>query len=341
MKKYMFFIFSALLTILIYSSNALAAGECGLSCCLAGAATSGVTLAGKFGLSVQYEYSAMKTIKEGTDEVSPDEVISRKWMIGGSYSVPTEMTMEKLSFVGAYPATDKLHLIAVVPYIRNNMDMRMKDSMGMLMDRKMDTIEGLGDVTVMGLYTAYSDAPVRPRQRVTIGLGVKTPTGVSNETTSTGTLVHAMMQAGSGSWDPLFMLNYMKAYYPLVLQGNIFYHLTTKGNEGYEFGDQLSLDLIARYQVQRFTNVGLEINGIHTAKDKDHDGKFSKPATSMVDNITHTGLTSVFVTPVVQFKIPKTGGSAELKYQLPIYQEVNGIQQVLDWKALASIVWNF
>lgn len=34
-------------------------------------------------------------------------------------------------------------------------------------------------------------------------------------------------------------------------------------------------------------------------------------------------------------------GSAELKYQLPIYQEVNGIQQVLDWKILASIVWNF
>lgn len=67
----------------------------------------------------------------------------------------------------------------------------------------MDAIEGLGDVTVMGLYTVYSDAPVRPRKRVTIGFGVKTPTGVSNETTSTGTKVYSRCWTGR-HWHPLF-----------------------------------------------------------------------------------------------------------------------------------------
>ena len=49
--------------------KAFAAGECGLSCCIAGASSSGVTLASKFGISLQYEYSYMKPLREGSAEV--------------------------------------------------------------------------------------------------------------------------------------------------------------------------------------------------------------------------------------------------------------------------------
>ena len=44
---------------------------------------------------------------------------------------------------------------------------------------------------------------------------------------------------------------------------------------------------------------------------------------------------------VCRIKIPGTGGSADLKYQVPVYQKVNGIQQVTDWKVLTSVTWNF
>src|SRR5690606_35143632 len=88
----------------------------------------------------------------------------------------------------------------------------------------------------------------RPTRRLTLGLGVKAPTGDNTVRTDAGTLVHAMMQPGSGSWDALFLINDMRAYYPLVVQANLFYHLTTRSDEGYEFGDQMSLDLIGRYQ---------------------------------------------------------------------------------------------
>jgi hypothetical protein len=133
----------------------------------------------------------------------------------------------------------------------------------------------------------------------------------------------------------------MRAYYPLVVQVNLFYHLSTEGDEGYEFGDQLTFDLIARYQVAPFVNLGIELNGIHTAKDTDHDGKFSMPLTSMLDNTENTGLDSIFLTPSVQVKIPRTVGSAELKFQVPVYQDVNGFQQVLDWRVLANVSWAF
>jgi hypothetical protein len=251
------------------------------------------------------------------------------------------MTMQKLSVTVAYPATERLQWLTIVPYVKNDMDMRMKNNMGMVMEHKMDTIEGIGDVSLMGLYTVYTDAPIRPTQRLTLGLGLKTPTGKNNEKTATGGYVHAMMQPGTGSWDPLLMVNYMRAFYPLILQANLFYHVSTQGDEGYQFGNQLAYNFIARYQVANYVNLGLDLNGIHAGKDQDHDGKFSKPAVSMVDNPNNTGLDSILFSPSIQFKIPNSGGNMELKYQVPLYQNVNGYQQVIDQRLLFSITWNF
>lgn len=342
MRKILVAIF--LFSIFLFNGGkAYALGECGLSCCIAGSTASGVTLAGKFGLSVMYEYSYMETIRNGTDEVSPDEAIARN-KTGASYSVPTEMKMQKYTLVGFVPINERLSVLTYIPYVINDMDMRMSMTMGMMTtvsDMSMDTVQGLGDITVMGLYTLYTDAPVRPTSRLTAGFGVKTPTGETSEKTSSGRLVHAMMQPGTGSWDPLLLVNYMKAYYPLVLQANFLYQMATEGFNGYEYGDRFSLDLAARYQATNYINIGVDLNALHTEKDEDHDGKYSRPATSMIDNVENTGLDSIFLSPVVQAKIPNTDGSAEFKYQFPIYQDMNGFQQVVDWRVLASLSWAF
>lgn len=338
-RSFVLLLFCAMIS--LSGREAHAVGECGLSCCIAGAATSGVTLAESLGLSLVYEHAYMKTIKTGTDEVSPDEAIARNQKMGMSYSVPTEMRMQKVSVVGVLPATERLQFMASVPYVINDMDMRRRSAMGMVMDMSMETVSGLGDISLMGLYTLYADAPVRPGHRLIAGAGVKAPTGSTSERSASGSLVHAMMQPGSGSWDPLFMLNYTRGLYPLVLQANLFYQFTTEGYNGYEYGDKLTLDLIARYQLSNYVNVGVEVNGIHAEKDDDREGKYSRPDTSMADNTAFTGLDSVFISPVIQAKIPDTGGSAEIKYQVPVYQEVDGFQQVVDHRVLATLVWVF
>jgi hypothetical protein len=326
--------------ILLSGRDAYALGECGLSCCIAGATTSGVTLAENFGVALVYEYAFMETIKNGTGTVTPDEAITRNQTVG-SYSVPTGMKMQKLSVVGVLPVGERLQLLATAPYVINDMDMRSRNALGMTMDMSMSQITGLGDMTLMGLYTLYADAPVRPGHRLTVGLGVKAPTGKTDERKSSGSLVHAMMQPGSGSWDPLLLVNYTRGLYPLVLQANLFYQLTTKGHNGYEFGDKFSFDLAAKYQAMNYVNLGVEVNGIHAGRDKDHDNRYSNPVNSMIDNPDFTGLDSIFISPVVQVKIPNSGGSAEFKYQVPVYQDVNGFQQVVDWRALATVVWVF
>ncbi len=330
-----------LLTIIILTPlNAFAAGECGLSCCIAGASSSGVTLASRFGISLQYEYSYMKPLREGSTEVTSGYVLDKKFAEGAAeYKAPTEMVMQKYSLIGSYPVTSNFMLIGIVPYVINDMTMRHRVG-SMVMDMKMYTVSGIGDASLFAYYTFYQDEPVRPTLRFSGGLGIKTPTGKNNEKDKNGQLYHAMMQPGTGSWDPLFMVNGMVFLDPVWLQANVFYHLTTKGDSGYEFGDQLSADIISRYQMFKYMNIGLEVNGVYAGKDKDHDSRFATN-TALLDNTSNTGLFAVYVTPAIQVKIPNTGGSFEIKYQQPVYQSVNGIQQVIDWRILASITWNF
>ena len=196
-------------------------------------------------------------------------------------------------------------------------------------------------MTFMGLYKLYMDNPDVPTKKLTVGLGLKSPTGKNDEELASGHLVHAMMQPGTGSWDPLFLVNYMHTFSPVVFQTNLLYHVTTEGDEGYEFGDKVSLDLIARYPLTNYVSPGIELNGLYAGQDTDHDGKYSRPDESLLDNPDNTGILSLAVSPSVQVKIPKTGGSVDLKFQKPIYQHVRGTQQVADWSAMASVVWAF
>ena len=366
---------TVLLFLVVTSKIVYAHGECCLSRSLADATISGVTLAPNFGLSLQYEYTNMETIREGSHSISPNSVldnVAAEWPEmpedGKSYSVPTRMIMQKYNLLGTYTISKRIQLLATVPYVINDMDMRMvtrgtggshhhapqlvgksyprplaSDTTGndMRMDMKMDTVEGLGDITLMGLYTLYTDKSDLPTRKVTLGLGVKTPTGKNDEDFDSGGLVHAAMQTGTGSWDPLFLVNYMHAFHPVIFQTNLFYQMTTEGDEGYEFGDKISLDLIARYQLSSYVNPGLELNLFYAGQDTDHDDRYSRPDESLLDNTDNTGITSLSVSPSLQIKIPKTGGSVDLKFQKPIYQHARGIQQVVDWRAMAAIVWAF
>jgi len=346
-------IFVTIFLFLLFTSSAVYAhGECCLSKSLVEATTSNITTASNFGLSLQYEYTNMKTIRDGTSKISHNTVlddVAAEWPVmsteGKSFSIPTRMIMQKYTVLGTYSATERLQFLTTVPYVIHDMYMRhlVRSPMGMdmRMDMRMDTVEGLGDMTLMGLYKLYMDKPDAPTKKLTLGLGLKPPTGKNDEETASGNLIHATMQPGTGSWDPLFLVNYLQTFSPVVFQTNLLYHATTEGDEGYEFGDKVSLDLIARYPLASYVSPGIELNGLYAAQDKDHDGRYSRPEESLLDNPDNTGIVSLAVSPSVQVKIPKTGGSVDLKFQKPIYQHVRGTQQVADWSAMASVVWAF
>ena len=76
-------IFVTTFLLLLFTSSAVYAhGECCLSRSLVEATTSDVTTASNFGLSLQYEYTNMKTIRDGTKSISHNTVLDKvaeKW----------------------------------------------------------------------------------------------------------------------------------------------------------------------------------------------------------------------------------------------------------------------
>ena len=115
-------IFVTIFLLLLFTSSAVYAhGECCLSRSLVEATTSNVTMSSNFGISLQYEYTNMKTIRDGTNSISHNTVlddVAAEWpvtsMEGKSFSTPTRMIMQKYTLLGTYSATERLQLLATL-----------------------------------------------------------------------------------------------------------------------------------------------------------------------------------------------------------------------------------
>jgi hypothetical protein len=319
---------------------ALALGECGLSCCLASAGANTLSLAEHVGLSVKHEYSWMQTLREGSTAVSAEELLKKKWKMGSSASIPLWMSMEKTTLSLLWTAHPRLQVLATLPYVHYEMAMRMKSPMGMLMEHQMDGVWGWGDLTTLALWRAYQDAEIRPTWSVLAGGGVKAATG-RWDWESKGRLIHAMMQPGSGSWDSVWLLSLaQRPAEAWVLLAQATYQQTSTGVNAFEFGDQASLELGVRWQALSLLNLGLGFTALATEPDQDHGGRYRKPG-STADDTANTGLRAFSVAPELQAKLPGTGGHAGFKATLPLWQDVNGVQQVLDWRLEGNLGWAF
>ena len=325
------------------------ASECGLSCCIA-AGVEGVGSATGFTVSVQYDSMNMKSILQGTTKVSPEQVIQTT-LAGkaGMYMVPTRMVMSKISTNISYRMDEDNAFILSAPYVINDMDMRM----GMKMmpaspivysNMTMDTIKGIGDVSLLYLRDIYKDAEMRTRQRFSVGVGVKAPTGNHKHRNASGGLIHMMMQAGTGSWDGILLANGTLGFgehedggAQWLISPSVMYQLNTRNDLGYKVGDRLNYDISTRYRVSSDFNVKVDLNGVWSGRDST-DGTldpvkgttaYQNVNTSMIDNVANTGINSMFISPGVQWVVsPEFIVSGE--YRIPVYQNTNGFQQVTD-----------
>lgn len=206
MKKCLIILILLMLTSL--PCSAFASGLCcqlssGVQETLLGVASPGTK---NISLQLSYSFTVMDKLREGSAIRPLGEVENE-----GKYTIlPTRMEMTKYSLTAAYGFSPELSLFVTVPFIRNTMDMEMFMSMGMgmpkeWMEHQMEPVKGLGDVTVMGLYRVYTNNEVMPTDTLTVGLGVKTPTGSYTKKNSGGKFIHAHMQPGTGSWDPLLL----------------------------------------------------------------------------------------------------------------------------------------
>ena len=325
------------------------ASECGLSCCIA-AGVDGVSSDTGLTISLQYDTMIMGTNKQGSSDIANDTIISNE-LAGrsGMFGVASDMVMQKIAANLSYRMDENNAFVLTVPYHINDMDMRMGMKMMAMSpitysNSTMDTVKGLGDVSLLYLRDVYKDVELRTRQRLSVGFGVKAPTGKSKERTSSGNLVHMMMQVGTDSWDGLLVASGMMAFgehedggAQFMLSPSVFYQMNTRNDLGYKVGNRLNYDLSARYRLTSKFNVKLDVNGVWSQKDST-DGTidassgliaYQNTARNVLDNVANTGLNSLFISPGFQW-IVADGWVVSGEYRQPVYQNVNGIQLVTD-----------
>ncbi len=228
-----------------------------------------------------------------------------------------------------YGITRDVALFGILPYVDKQLDL---DAAGQRVTRG---DKGVGDLTLIGRYTAYtSDGPGRTA-RIAPFLGIKAPTGRDKAQDSLGVLPHDV-QPGSGSWD--FLGGVVATYQTLdyQLDAQLAYKTNREAN-GFRFGDVSGADVSLQYRlwpqelgggVPAFLYGVLEANLVHAGRNK-------------VSGVTdpNSGGTSLFFSPGLQYVTQKWILEAGL--QIPVVQDLNGTALKNDYVLNTGVRINF
>lgn len=129
------------------------------------------------------------------------------------------------------PVTDKIQISALVPYHFNERQLTAGT----------ENIEGLGDITVMALYTVFETKKDSTffTHKINLGGGVKLPTGKFKEANNLGS-VNQSFQLGTGSWDFPLVSEYVIKHKNLGLNTTLNYIFKTENSKNYQYGDQFN-----------------------------------------------------------------------------------------------------
>lgn len=129
------------------------------------------------------------------------------------------------------PVTQKIQISALVPYHFHERELTSGT----------ESIAGLGDITVMGLYSVYETKKDSTlfTHKINLGAGVKMPTGKFAEANNLGS-INQSFQLGTGSWDYLLVSEYVIKKNNLGLNTMLNYVFKTENSKNYQYGDQFN-----------------------------------------------------------------------------------------------------
>jgi hypothetical protein len=150
------------------------------------------------------------------------------------------------------------------------------------------------------------------------------------------------MQPGTGSWDPLLSLMYSTMMDQFLIQADATYQYTTKNRQDYEFGNSLAVNLTGRYAVVKEFSVVAGLTYLRVGRATDKKGRYYNPVTnsSLMDDPANTGGDSVWFSPGIQL-FPVANLAIDAKIQLPVLENVNGIQLVSRYRILTGLSYRF
>jgi hypothetical protein len=311
-----------LLTILaaIPSGSALACASCGCSL-NSDWSVQGLSAAGGWSADLRYDYLNQNQLRSGTGKTSPTAAaVATNTQTNSPAEVEQYTKNNYLTATLDYNNGNTWGLSLVLPYIDRSHSTLGSGSDGSTFDPANgaygSSASGLGDVRVLGRYFGFSE-----QKNFGVQFGLKLPTGGKNQVSSSGSPqpVDPGLQLGTGTTDLIvgaYRFDNLSADWDYFTQASLQTALnsSTMAAGSYKPGSSMNLNFGVRYQgIEAFIPT-LQINARYVKTDSgDAADTFS------------TGGKLVYLTPGVIVPLTeKISGYANV--QLPIYQNVNGIQ---------------
>ncbi len=274
------------------------------------------------------------------------------------------------TLVYAYGVTNDLTIIGRRPVVTRT-DIReghhSHGPAGNTVDERDDS-SGIGDLTLLGQYRFYSNKTTRTD--VALLLGVKTPTGRTNEYDKLGERFEAEFQPGSGSWDGLFGLAFSQRFTAWSFDANVLYQQVNKGTQDTDLGDRFNYNAAVSWRVTGVQatpvarmNLGAMPEPMYHGGPKagahkhTHDEPPAPPPGPALDLVLelngewhahekvagvkdeNSGGNVVYLSPGVRLSMGKWAGFLSVGF--PVVNHVNGVQAEPDWRLLTGVAVSF
>jgi hypothetical protein len=236
-----------------------------------------------------------------------------------------------------YGLSDRFALQAALPFIRREHNHVAHEDGADVAESW--SFSEFGDLSLTAHYAALRTADDFDPSLVVLG-GIKLPTGRTGVVNADGEAAEVTIQPGTGSVDFLAGLRYRQAmaslptldgsYSALPLEVMTTLRVNGKGTDDYRFGTLLLVHLGTSYRFIGGAAVLFQVNGRFEA---------GADVGNTLEEASNTGGTWIFASPGLEVDL--FGGlSAHGFIQLPLYRDVNGLQQVAPYNLQIGLTYS-
>ena len=303
---------------------------------------------GEWMLSYRYMYMDMSGNRDGTDSISPDEIVTT---VANPFAnppmspptlrvVPIEMPMQMHMVGGMYGLSDRITLMAMGMYVDLEMDhITFQGAAGTTRLGEFTTeTAGIGDTTI-GAIIGLDDGSYEHRQ-INLGLAVSLPTGSITETdqilTPMGTTPSPRlpypMQLGSGTFDlkPSLTARSRIGRWSYGAQASAILRLD-ENDEGYTLGDVAEATAWLAFEPQPWISFSGRLKGRSAGQIEGSDPVITAPVQT-ADPDNHGGETLEVLAGINLAGQTgwQKGHRIAAEIGLPLHRDLNGPQLETD-----------
>ena len=310
---------------------------------------------GEWMTSYRFMRMDMDGNRDGTESLTPEQIATTvpNRFFGASGQpptlrvVPTNMTMD-MHMVGAmYGLSDRITLMGMTSYKRNEMDhVTFAGGMGPIIRGGFTTVsKGFGDSSVAAIIGL--DDGAKPTRQVNLNLGLSLPTGSSEEmddilTPMGGTPSVRLpypMQLGTGTYDALPTLTYFDREEKLGWGAQVKARLPLGENEeGYKFGTRGEATTWLAYEPAYWISFSGRVKAVSQGSVKGSDPVIAAPVqTADPDNIGGERVEAAFGVNLAGQHGALRGHRLAFEISLPLHRDLNGPQ--LETDSVVTLGW--